>query len=59
MAAAMKAMTTALREFKTGTPGGDNLLPFDERRIRIGFDDYLFEEKHYAEQRRGKFEIAR
>lgn len=48
MAAAMKAMTGALAELKTGMVNPDSLMPFDEVKARIGFDDYLEAEKKYS-----------
>lgn len=51
MAAAMKAMVDALEAFKTGTPAPETLMPFDELKTRIGFDDYFNEEQRYAKER--------
>ena len=48
IAAAMKAMTTVLAELKTGKVTPENLMPFDEVKTRIGFDDYFETEKHYG-----------
>jgi 2-methylisocitrate lyase-like PEP mutase family enzyme len=48
IAAAMKAMTTVLAELKTGKVAPENLMPFDEVKTRIGFDDYFETEKHYG-----------
>ena len=48
MAAAMKAMTETLREFKAGGVSPERLMPFDEIKTRIGFDDYFEAEKRYA-----------
>ncbi|MEP3329418.1 isocitrate lyase/PEP mutase family protein [Sedimentitalea sp.] len=51
MSAAMQAMMQALEAFKTGTPAPDTLMPFDELKMRIGFDAYFEEEQRYAKQR--------
>lgn len=48
LSAAMQAMTTALQQFKTGVAGPESLMPFDEMKTRIGFDDYFEAEKKYA-----------
>lgn len=47
IAAAMKAMTGALAELKTGAVPADRLMPFDEVKTRIGFDDYFAAEQAY------------
>ncbi|MBV1863760.1 MAG: isocitrate lyase/PEP mutase family protein [Rhodobacteraceae bacterium] len=48
LSAAMQAMTTALQQFKTGVAAPEILMPFDEMKTRIGFDDYFEAEKKYA-----------
>ena len=48
LSAAMQAMTTALQQFKTGVAAPESLMPFDEMKTRIGFDDYFEAEKKYA-----------
>lgn len=48
MAAAMKAMTGVLAELKTGRVRPDSLMPFDEVKARIGFDQYFEAEKQYS-----------
>lgn len=50
MAAAMEAMVETLAEFKTGAVFSERLMPFDEVRTRIGFDDYFDAEKQYGRQ---------
>lgn len=47
IAAAMKAMTDALAELKSGTASPKDLMPFDEVKSRIGFDEYFKAEKRY------------
>ena len=47
LSAAMKAMTGALGEFKTGRVSPERLMPFDEIKTRIGFDDYFATEQRY------------
>ncbi len=48
LAAAMRAMTDALSEFRPGRhPEG--LMPWDELRRRVGFEDYYAEEARYAD----------
>ncbi len=49
LAAAMKAMTTALAEFRSGGVAPERLMPFDELRTRIGFDAYFAAEREYAD----------
>lgn len=51
MAAAMKAMTGALQELKTGKVNPDRLMPFDEVKTRIGFDAYFEAEKRYQDRK--------
>lgn len=48
MAAAMKAMTDALKQLKSGDVAPELLMPFDEIKTRIGFDDYFETEQHYS-----------
>ena len=48
LSAAMQGMTTALQQFKTGVAAPEILMPFDEMKTRIGFDDYFEAEKKYA-----------
>jgi 2-methylisocitrate lyase-like PEP mutase family enzyme len=47
LAAAMKAMTGALNEFQRGGVDPGRLMPFDEIKTRIGFDDYFRQEQKY------------
>lgn len=47
IAAAMKSMTGALAELKTGKVSPERLMPFDEVKTRIGFDSYFEAETHY------------
>ncbi|MEP2716165.1 isocitrate lyase/PEP mutase family protein [Pseudophaeobacter sp.] len=47
ISAAMKAMSAALGELKTGGVPAERLLPFEEVKSRIGFDDYFEAEKQY------------
>ena len=51
LSAAMKAMTQALAEFKSGGVAPDRLMPFDEIKTRIGFDEYFATERRYARPR--------
>lgn len=48
LSAAMKAMTGALQEFKSGSVSPDRLMSFDEVKTRIGFDDYFAAEQRYG-----------
>jgi 2-methylisocitrate lyase-like PEP mutase family enzyme len=52
MAAAMKAMTGALKELKSGQVNPDTLMQFAEVKTRIGFDAYFEAEKQYQIQRK-------
>jgi 2-methylisocitrate lyase-like PEP mutase family enzyme len=51
LSVAMKAMADALAAFRTGVPGGEMLMPFDEMKTAIGFDAYFEEEQRYAKRR--------
>lgn len=48
IAAAMQAMKNALSELQSGVASPQGLMPFDEVKTRIGFDDYFEAEKQYA-----------
>ncbi len=48
LAAAMKAMVTALQEFKGQGVRPDRLMGFDEIKTRIGFDDYFAAESRFT-----------
>jgi 2-methylisocitrate lyase-like PEP mutase family enzyme len=48
MAAAMQAMKATLEDLKQGVDPDPRMMPFDELRQRIGFDDYYEAEKRYA-----------
>lgn len=48
LATAMKAMTEALQEFKSGGVAPERLMPFDEIKTRIGFDEYFAAEQKYG-----------
>ena len=53
MAAAMQAMKETLGDLKAGIDPDPRMMPFDELRQRIGFDDYYEAEKKYASSARG------
>jgi len=53
MAAAMQAMKETLVDLKAGIDPDPRMMPFDELRQRIGFDDYYEAEKKYASSARG------
>jgi 2-methylisocitrate lyase-like PEP mutase family enzyme len=52
MAAAMQAMKETLVDLKAGIDPDPRMMPFDELRQRIGFDDYYEAEKKYASSAR-------
>ena len=48
MASAMQAMKLALADLKNGVDPDPRMMPFDELRRVVGFDDYYEAEKHYT-----------
>ena len=52
MASAMQAMKQTLDDLKRGIDPDPRMMPFDELRRVIGFDDYYEAEKRYASSAR-------